>query len=242
MRENLAFNRSRILIGILILLSCIIFYTFHYDYIFLFIINLLIFLDLKSLILNNKKTFYFIIILYAVFSFIFYNSFIFSNIYLLLISFFITLSFLYKKYLSIIFIIVVLIFSFLLLNLINYERNIFYTIIFISFLNDSLAYLFGNFLKGPLILPSISPKKTWSGTTISFFLSTIVLYYMDYDLIVALLLSISLFLGDIYFSYIKRNLAIKDFSNTLGSHGGILDRLDSMFLITIILTFISYIS
>jgi phosphatidate cytidylyltransferase len=75
---------------------------------------------------------------------------------------------------------------------------------------------------------------------VSFFLSTIVLWYMNYTFILALFLSISLFFGDIYFSYIKRKLNLKDFSNTLGSHGGILDRLDSMFLITIIITFISY--
>jgi phosphatidate cytidylyltransferase len=75
---------------------------------------------------------------------------------------------------------------------------------------------------------------------VSFFLSTIVLWYMNYTFILALFLSISLFFGDIYFSYIKRKLNLKDFSNTLGNHGGILDRLDSMFLITIIITFISY--
>tara|TARA_Y100000996_G_C22391395_1_gene589291 strand:+ start:361 stop:525 length:165 start_codon:yes stop_codon:yes gene_type:complete len=47
-------------------------------------------------------------------------------------------------------------------------------------------------------------------------------------------MSLSLFFGDIFFSYIKRNIGIKDFSNLLGSHGGILDRLDSMFFLTMI--------
>ena len=49
-----------------------------------------------------------------------------------------------------------------------------------------------------------------------------------------MLISILLFVGDIFFSYIKRSLNIKDFSPLLGSHGGVLDRLDSIFLVSII--------
>ena len=85
----------------------------------------------------------------------------------------------------------------------------------------------------PLILPKISPKKTWSGTITSFILSTTVLFFLNFDLLFSALISISLFLGDIYFSFIKRSLNIKDFSSSLGRHGGILDRLDSMFFISI---------
>ena len=48
-------------------------------------------------------------------------------------------------------------------------------------------------------------------------------------------MAISLFLGDIFFSYIKRHLNIKDFSMSFGDHGGVLDRLDSMFFVAIIL-------
>ena len=236
----MAFNKNRILIGILIFLSCVFFYISQYDYIFFVIINLFIFLDLKSLFFNNKKIYYILIILFCFIAFIFFNSFIFSNIYLLSILLLIFLTFILKKHISIIFTFVIFVFAILLFYLIDNERNVFYLILFISFFNDTLAYFFGNLFKGPLILPSISPKKTWSGTMVSFFLSTIVLWYMNYTFILALFLSISLFFGDIYFSYIKRKLNLKDFSNTLGNHGGILDRLDSMFLITIIITFISY--
>ena len=102
---------------------------------------------------------------------------------------------------------------------------------FISSLTS--AYIFGNLLKGPLIIPSISPKKTWSGTFISSFLSFIALLFLDYSYLFSFICSISFFTGDIYFSYIKRLFKLKDFSNLLRSHGGILDRLDSIFLVII---------
>jgi len=113
------------------------------------------------------------------------------------------------------------------------DREILYLCFLLSFLNDTSAYIFGNLIKGPLIVPSISPKKTWSGTLISSLISTIIFYFLGYNFLFSLIVGISFFIGDIYFSYIKRILNLKDFSNLLRSHGGILDRLDSVFLITI---------
>ena len=95
----------------------------------------------------------------------------------------------------------------------------------------------GKTLKGPLIIPSISPKKTWSGTILSFLITCITLYFLDYPLLISIALSISLFLGDIFFSYIKRINNLKDFSNILKGHGGVLDRLDSMFFFIIIINY-----
>ena len=118
-----------------------------------------------------------------------------------------------------------------------FDRNLLYFVIFVAFFNDTVAYIFGNLLKGPLIIPQISPKKTWSGTIVSFILTFILIYQYDYSFFVAILLSISLFVGDIYYSFIKRQNRLKDFSNLLQSHGGILDRLDSMTFFIIILNF-----
>jgi phosphatidate cytidylyltransferase len=52
-------------------------------------------------------------------------------------------------------------------------------------------------------------------------------------------MAISLFYGDIYFSFIKRKLAIKDFSRLLSSHGGMLDRLDSITFLIIIFSILN---
>ena len=48
------------------------------------------------------------------------------------------------------------------------------------------------------------------------------------------------FLGDIFFSYFKRNINIKDFSNLLSGQGGILDRIDSFFFPIIIIFFFKF--
>ena len=116
----------------------------------------------------------------------------------------------------------------------NSDRNLFYLIFFVSFFNDTVAYVSGRFLGGPRIVPKISPNKTWSGTSISFLLTTLLLFSLNFNILISMVLSISIFLGDIFFSYIKRFLNLKDFSNLLGSHGGILDRLDSMFFVVLI--------
>ena len=107
-------------------------------------------------------------------------------------------------------------------------------LILISFFNDTIAYIFGRTLGGALIVPYISPKKTWSGTSLSFLATTFLLLFFNFNIFLSMCISIFLFLGDIFFSYIKRYLNLKDFSIILKSHGGILDRLDSMFFVAII--------
>ena len=102
--------------------------------------------------------------------------------------------------------------------------------------SDIGGYIIGNFLKGPK-LTKISPNKTISGAigSIIFTYLTIMsltFYYTNTVNLSILFLSIGISIacqiGDLIFSYIKRKAKIKDTSNFLPGHGGILDRLDSI--------------
>ena len=233
--ENLVFDTGRIFVGLLILLLVLSSYFLNLDLLLYSVITALIFIELKiSNILSLKYSLFFFI-LYS-FSIFFYFYFDLSIIYFCLIFPCLILISFFSIFLKYIFVILTILFSIFFFHLLNINREIIYLIISISFFNDTTAYLFGKLLKGPLILPSISPKKTWSGTSISLILSFLILIYFNYSFLLSFVLSLSLFLGDLYFSYFKRKFHLKDFSSLLSSHGGIMDRLDSMFLITFILT------
>ena len=89
----------------------------------------------------------------------------------------------------------------------------------------------------------ISPKKTIEGTIIGTLLATIfgffVMTYLvnggSYDnwylsLLLSFMLSICGQIGDLILSAVKREYGIKDYSNLLPGHGGVLDRLDSLLI------------
>jgi len=236
----LAFDFNRIIIGTLILIFCVISFLFTFDYLFLVIISILSIYDLyKSNFIKKNLDFIFLILFvflsYLIISNHYYISYL-NIILIFLIIFILIKPNIYQKQL---FLIIILLFLNNFYSLFVNNRNLLYFIFFISFYNDTFAYLFGKAIKGPLIIPSISPKKTWSGTTLSFLITCITLYFLDYPLLISIVLSVSLFLGDIFFSYIKRINDLKDFSNILKGHGGILDRLDSMFFFIIIINYYS---
>ena len=234
MKENLVFNYNRLLVGLILLIVTFGSYIYKFDIFFFSVISSLTFLDVYYSKLL-KKYFFIIALLFFISSCFLIkinNEFLIYFFFFTLLSFFLSLNKnLYLIFFPLSIFLFIICFLYLLLN----DRNTFYIIILISFINDTSAYLFGNLLKGPLIASKISPKKTWSGTLTSFLISSLLLIYLDFNIFLSFILSISLFFGDLHFSQVKRRLKIKDFSNFLGKHGGILDRLDSMFIFTIII-------
>ena len=176
------------------------------------------------------------LIIYLIFFFIlFYLNFNYNLTLIFFSSLF--LSIFLRSHIHFFFIIILIIFLITSFNLILIDRNLFYSVFFLSFINDTSAFIFGKMIKGPLIIPTISPKKTISGTSISFLISfLILLLYFHINLFFSIFISSTFFLGDIFFSYIKRAYKLKDFSNLLSGHGGILDRLDSVVIPIILIT------
>ena len=119
-----------------------------------------------------------------------------------------------------------------------FSKIIFSIVLFSCIFSDIGGFIFGKIFKGPK-LTKISPKKTISGAIGSFVLCSIFLISSFFFLIkkfdltillIAIIISTSCQLGDLFFSYLKRKAGVKDTGNFLPGHGGVLDRLDGIFL------------
>ena len=232
-------NKNRLIIGLILISIILVIFYFKLDIFLICLVFLLLIYDLyKSKIIENENLLL-IIFFYSIFLLIISNFNLLNTtlIFLYLASIIFSLiSNKFRKYLFSLSVLSSFIFFYLLLDL---DRTLIYFVIFISFLNDTSAYILGSYFKGPLIAPSISPNKTWSGTLSSFFISFSTLVIFDYDFFFSFIIAATLFFGDLYFSFIKRKFLIKDFSNLLSSHGGFLDRFDSV-LPVIFLFYINY--
>ena len=105
----------------------------------------------------------------------------------------------------------------------------------ICIMSDLGGFIFGKIFKGKK-LTKISPNKTISGVFGAFIFSIILLILFnlieDINLIRYIILTLAVSstsqLGDIFISYIKRKAKVKNTSNILPGHGGLLDRLDGI--------------
>ena len=223
---------SRLYIGLIIASVVFFSYLANLDIFFLFILLILITYDFFYLKIINIF-FLFLLLFSTIISCLFISPNLFEYLYFLQIIIIVGI-FLLSNFKKELFVLSLYIFCLILFFILKFDRNLFYLLFLISFFNDTIAYIFGRFLGGPRILPKISPNKTWSGTSISFLCTTFFLYLMNFNIFISIIFSIFLFFGDIFFSHIKRFLNVKDFSTILGSHGGTLDLIDSIFFVTIL--------
>lgn len=138
-------------------------------------------------------------------------------------------------------------------GLINFSDGLglFYILLMLNFsaVCDAGAYFIGYRFGKHKLAAVLSPKKTIEGSVggiISSSVFTVILVFAynaitgaDASLLKFLIVTPFMcalgMLGDIFFSYIKRCCNIKDYSDLIPGHGGILDRFDSALLITPVL-------
>jgi phosphatidate cytidylyltransferase len=119
-----------------------------------------------------------------------------------------------------------------------YLKLILFSLLLGCIASDIGGYFFGKTIKGPK-LTKISPKKTISGSIGSIIFTNIVILYLFFlltdnlnllFLILGTINSVSCQFGDFFFSFLKRKAKLKDTGNFFPGHGGVLDRLDGIFL------------
>lgn len=130
------------------------------------------------------------------------------------------------------------------------ENGLFYLLLLLNFscVCDCGAYFTGVFIGKHKLCPNISPKKTIEGAIggiVSSIIVSLVLYLtimVNGKNLLILLVCTVLFCGigmcgDLFASVVKRNAGIKDYGTLIPGHGGILDRFDSILLISPVLLF-----
>ncbi len=147
-------------------------------------------------------------------------------------------------------------FSFIVL--VSYKQSGYYFVwlIFISsWMCDTAAFYTGKFFGKRKLCPKVSPKKTVEGaiggllgSTVSctlfglFVIAQGVAVPLLHFAAIGVLCGILSQFGDLTASTIKRHLGVKDYSNLIPGHGGILDRFDSILFSAVVvfyyLTFI----
>ena len=151
--------------------------------------------------------------------------------------------------------------SFSSLSLIRYidEQTGLYRLFLVfiaAWMTDTCAYLVGSCMGKHKLIPEISPKKTVEGAIggIVGALFGYLIFGLILDLAVeglkvnyialavfAVILSVVSQIGDLIASLIKREHGVKDYSNLLPGHGGIMDRFDSILAVSTILLILTLI-
>jgi len=121
-------------------------------------------------------------------------------------------------------------------------RSLVLTVVALTFLYDTAAFVVGSWMGTRPLAPAISPKKSLEGAigatlvVILVSVSVIAATVDGMDLLshsVGLALVVAVFapLGDLAESLLKRDLGVKDMGSVLPGHGGVLDRIDSLLFV-----------
>jgi phosphatidate cytidylyltransferase len=133
----------------------------------------------------------------------------------------------------------------------GFTPNIVAGILFLTWANDSFAYIVGSRIGKTPFFPRVSPKKTWEGTIgggicCMITAGIIAQFFTQLGLIDWLLIGsiIAIFgtIGDLVESLLKRSVGVKDSGNFMPGHGGFMDRFDAfIFCIPFVYVYLSFV-
>ncbi len=122
----------------------------------------------------------------------------------------------------------------------SYNPQILIGILILIWVNDSFAFLVGKNFGKRKLFESVSPKKTIEGFMGGVLFSLLASYIIAINtstfsilnwVIISVIVSTIGTIGDLVESKFKRQANVKDSGNIMPGHGGLLDRLDSLFFV-----------
>ena len=127
-------------------------------------------------------------------------------------------------------------------------RGLLLFVVFITEINDVFQFTWGKLLGRHAIIPKISPNKTWEGfiggiittTVLGYFLRFLTPFSVVESLVVSFVIACAGFVGDVVVSAVKRDIGLKDTGTLIPGHGGILDRIDSLAITSVVFFHIVY--
>jgi phosphatidate cytidylyltransferase len=110
--------------------------------------------------------------------------------------------------------------------------------------SDVLAYFVGSLIGSHKLAPRISPNKSWEGF-IAGLMGTVAVWLAlplvidvapptEFLLVIGAAVAVAALTGDLFESRIKREVGVKDSGQLLPGHGGMLDRIDSLLLVSLV--------
>ena len=127
-------------------------------------------------------------------------------------------------------------------------RGLLLFIVFMTEINDVFQFTWGKLLGRHKIIPKISPNKTWEGFIGGILTTTVLGYFLRFltpfsqleALVISFFIACAGFVGDIVVSAVKRDIGLKDTGKLIPGHGGLLDRIDSLSVTSVVFFHIVY--
>lgn len=138
-----------------------------------------------------------------------------------------------NNWISIIYVILVTFGVVALFRISMQDLELFLAVWYISVISDVAAYFIGNFFGKSKLPAYLNSRKSWQGVAgqiFGAFIGWMVFnaFISDIPILLVAIVGLGCAIGDLFNSYIKRKIDIKDWSKAIPGHGGYLDRLSSL--------------